>query len=1077
MVSRSQAQKKAPQQSTSASVQNQLRSRPFAPPVQAEATPQAEAPDLQTQLENATRLGHSFAKLSTPSIAKLPLPPTVQRHQEEDELQRQPDVSTLQRHEEHNEDNIIHRQADNSGSFEASNTLESQIKGNQSSGQPLDAEVRSFMEPRFQHSFANVRVHTNRQAVQMNQELHAQAFTNGNHIYFNSGKYTPSSNSGKELLAHELTHTIQQTGGNELQRQENTSACSAGCACASCVPVIQRKPDGAHGATCPCSNCAGGTKLIQAKLTVGAPGDSYEQEADLIAAQVMRMPEPSQTDSVQRHEDEDEMAQMQPLGQSMSAILQRRENKDQLSQPQPVTVHASLAPPLTAPGLIQRHSSWEHQLLGDAQPNELAQIGTWQELIEQTKLEVKEKRAFYQKDVMGPKQDEAVVNIPKVGPIKKGNVMHVLAQELGRLDQWQKNPPTKGSSGDIDPTYQTVLVSIPGGGKEGEPLVITYGEMNTLADYYGNLEAMKTADPKVRWTLIQSVRQETFFRLKDIYTQLKDSLTDTEKTDQNVQDSEQMMQGNTLVNQKLGYKFKDAILQDYISGVPGQINLLAVTGSGAKESSDEYGATLARNACHFAPESWHAWAGYHDAGRKAAQQSWTLNQQAKAAAKEASDLQDASVLMAELPFGDLEGQDDLETRNAQIALKEQESVTLADKASEAANEALLNNGFGDHYLQDSYAAGHMINKTQIMQWFVQWLDTQKWTMDFASAETWRKIQQVAYNQPGIASAMQYDKTQVQGYDATQTTNRAKNPQAVEDSGNDWKDRFDAAGLQVPASLQNPASDERALMEWWQTQTIPSADALEQTHANLLAQSPLRNADTLNAALSNLTQDRIVRLEKNTFSPDKYILRGEYRPKDQVKFETALTKSKGDDNTRGDDTSYQRMAAAVTYEDYLAFLNNAYVQKSTNALHNVFCEKGMEVSDGQNSPLFKVYGDDAMFNKDSAVGVKHSGKTANMSRDAIRNTIQTGTDGGITAQKILNRLPKFVKPEGANARVDIEAWHDPNSADQLKNFCNTKVFPSMGIADKFVALKGSATSGMSSFISKDKAANVHGSEAF
>ena len=89
------------------------------------------------------------------------------------------------------------------------------------------------------------------------------------------------------------------------------------------------------------------------------------------------------------------------------------------------------------------------------------------------------------------------------------------------------------------------------------------------------------------------------------------------------------MQGNTLVNQKLGYKFKDAILQDYISGVPGQINLLTVTGSGAKENADEYGATLARNACHFAPESWHSWAHYHQEGRKAALAAWNASQKLK----------------------------------------------------------------------------------------------------------------------------------------------------------------------------------------------------------------------------------------------------------------------------------------------------------------------------------------------------------------------------------------------------------------------------------------------------------------
>ncbi|WP_371357582.1 DUF4157 domain-containing protein, partial [Hydrocoleum sp. CS-953] len=69
------------------------------------------------------------------------------------------------------------------------------------------------MESRFGADFGNVRVHTGSQSVQMNKELGAQAFTHGNDVYFNSGKFNPGSSSGKELLAHELTHTIQQTGG------------------------------------------------------------------------------------------------------------------------------------------------------------------------------------------------------------------------------------------------------------------------------------------------------------------------------------------------------------------------------------------------------------------------------------------------------------------------------------------------------------------------------------------------------------------------------------------------------------------------------------------------------------------------------------------------------------------------------------------------------------------------------------------------------------------------------------------------------------------------------------------------
>ena len=78
------------------------------------------------------------------------------------------------------------------------------------SGQPLPNSVRDFFEPRFGHDFAGVRVHTGADAVDLSQELNARAFTQGHNIYFGSGQYAPHTQAGRELLAHELTHVIQQ---------------------------------------------------------------------------------------------------------------------------------------------------------------------------------------------------------------------------------------------------------------------------------------------------------------------------------------------------------------------------------------------------------------------------------------------------------------------------------------------------------------------------------------------------------------------------------------------------------------------------------------------------------------------------------------------------------------------------------------------------------------------------------------------------------------------------------------------------------------------------------------------------
>ena len=92
--------------------------------------------------------------------------------------------------------------------------LESRLGSSKGGGSPLADDVRGFMEPRFGADFGNVRVHNDSSAVQMNKELGAQAFAHGNDIYYGAGK-SPGNN---ELTAHELTHTIQQTGGVGLQK-------------------------------------------------------------------------------------------------------------------------------------------------------------------------------------------------------------------------------------------------------------------------------------------------------------------------------------------------------------------------------------------------------------------------------------------------------------------------------------------------------------------------------------------------------------------------------------------------------------------------------------------------------------------------------------------------------------------------------------------------------------------------------------------------------------------------------------------------------------------------------------------
>ncbi|MEJ2593819.1 MAG: DUF4157 domain-containing protein [bacterium] len=107
-----------------------------------------------------------------------------------------------------------------SGSMAPANISE-QLGQNAGRGKKLDSSTNSFMQNRFGTDFSSVSVHTDAEAAGMNEQLHAQAFTYGKDIYFNQGKYQPSTDAGKKLLAHELTHVVQQGNGIRPMIQKN----------------------------------------------------------------------------------------------------------------------------------------------------------------------------------------------------------------------------------------------------------------------------------------------------------------------------------------------------------------------------------------------------------------------------------------------------------------------------------------------------------------------------------------------------------------------------------------------------------------------------------------------------------------------------------------------------------------------------------------------------------------------------------------------------------------------------------------------------------------------------------------
>ncbi len=119
----------------------------------------------------------------------------------------------------------------------AGKNLQSQIQNTRGSGVALDKGTQAFMGNRFGTDFSHVNIHNNDQSHQLNRQLNARAFTIGNDIYFNRGNYNPASPSGRHLLAHELTHVVQQGTTLQPMIQKDDEAAAAESSAGSSTPV------------------------------------------------------------------------------------------------------------------------------------------------------------------------------------------------------------------------------------------------------------------------------------------------------------------------------------------------------------------------------------------------------------------------------------------------------------------------------------------------------------------------------------------------------------------------------------------------------------------------------------------------------------------------------------------------------------------------------------------------------------------------------------------------------------------------------------------------------------------------
>ena len=111
----------------------------------------------------------------------------------------------------------LRRQAADGGGGSVDDDVAGAIQAKRGTGQTLDEAARRDLEPALGQDFSDVRVHTDGEADALNRAVKAEAFTTGRDIFFRNGNYDPGSDQGKKLLAHELTHVVQQRSAPAAQ--------------------------------------------------------------------------------------------------------------------------------------------------------------------------------------------------------------------------------------------------------------------------------------------------------------------------------------------------------------------------------------------------------------------------------------------------------------------------------------------------------------------------------------------------------------------------------------------------------------------------------------------------------------------------------------------------------------------------------------------------------------------------------------------------------------------------------------------------------------------------------------------
>ena len=606
---------------------------------------------------------------------------------------------------------------------------------------------------------------------------------------------------------------------------------------------------------------------------------------------------------------------------------------------------------------VQRHSAFEHYLLGQVAPTKLAEIPQVREIpslqkqLANLQAQMKKSRTIKGTDMSKVATMEAQI---KEAQGKKEEVRHTIVQEMNRLQAWKDNPEAaqiadgeKGMAKKVDEKWQVPYISVP---CADGPIVVAYSEVNTLPDLFGNPEAIaKTPRSKVLG-LLQGVRQQAYIELDNLHTELfgksRNALHNTFKPDDDFEGAR-------------GPRAQAVNDKAYEIRMESQVN------SDTKrkgEESDAYFAALERNACHFFPENKTQWIGYHT--------------KARALAEQAAGERDAA-------------------RELKASGATKEAEALEANAADYGNQAMLQNAFGEHYLQDAYAGGHLVDKTKIMQWFVQWLASNGGLGSTDLGEAQFAMAKHAADSPLKSNPQALDDKIKRGElgsmgEASAEVGMGQKPEIV--FMMKWRRAAANDDLRKRLTPQMAAAVPLRL--------APDA-ATARTHMQALVAAGFAEAGTLGVldrTPAFILKDKMIQPVKGaTFSP----------------YNSTQTDT--------EEPNYEEEAAEFNLAAYNQFLSNSYIQGATKFFHDKYCKEGLEVIAANGEPIYRVYGDANMLKAGAQKGVLYQSTTSKWSREAIFELIDGHPEKAHSLPEIVGRFP--AKAIDGGPPMTLENWNE------------------------------------------------------